>query len=512
MTRFTDHTRRRPRRTGATAPVLAVLAVFALVLSPAAARPPGTPGAPAPIGDRSTVLRSAGALATVTGVRTSRVLGYTRQHRPIVAYEMGNPAAPFRTLVLGSMHGYYERAGEQVVAAILRQPVSMSIDLWVIPTINPDGDAMHRRGNANGVDLNRNWPNAWTFILPGPDNFDSHYSGPFALSEPETQAMYNFLTVLRPNRMVSMHQPLDAVDSTDGGPRDISFRNALANNLQLPISALNCWSTCHGSMTGWLTATQPGAAITVEFPQNVSPAYLSGQAASGVLAALIVGVRPPPPPLVDGHLDTIRASPGTVSMVGWVLDHQRPASAGAASVSIDGRTVRTVSSNVARPDVDRVMHVTGPHGFSFSVVTAPGVRRVCVTARPVAGTTTVARQLGACSVVTVPPYIFQGHLDSVTPRAHAVRSVGWALDPLYPTARTWVRIWIDGHPVKDVRTSLSRADVNRVMHVAGLHGFDVTFDVSPGRHTLDVTPLPVGTSSLSQVLPPVHARFTVPAK
>src|ERR1700712_2375898 len=140
------------------------------------------------------------AAATISGVHRSLVIGYSRQHRPIVAYEMGNPTAPFKTVVLGSMHGYYERAGEQVVAAIRKLPVSSAIDLWVIPTLNPDGDALHQRGNRAGVDLNRNFPVGWAYIAPTSSKFDSHYSGPRALSEPESLAMYKFLGKIRPNR------------------------------------------------------------------------------------------------------------------------------------------------------------------------------------------------------------------------------------------------------------------------------------------------------------------------
>ncbi len=452
----------------------------------------------------------AGAAAMPAGVQRSTVLGYSRQHRPIVAYELGNPAARFKAVVLGSMHGYYERAGEQVVGSILTSPVSSLIDLWVIPTMNPDGDALGQRGNAAGVDLNRNWPVGWIYIPPTGSKIDSHYSGPSPLSEPETLAMYHFLTALRPNRLVSMHQPLDGVDTTDGGARDIPFRNALANTLQLPLKPLTCFSTCHGSMTRWLTAGQPGAAITVEFPQNVSAAYLSGRAAGGILAALTVGLKSPPPP-VTGFLDEISAATGSVRLVGWVLDPQRTSAAGTVSVTVDGRLVRVMVGNVARPDVDRVMRVAGPHGFDFSFWTGPGRHQICVTGHA-AGTSSLAHQLGPCRTVIVPPVVFQGIVDVVSARPMAVRIAGWAVDPLHPSSREWVRISIDGRVVAYANTLVVRPDVNRFLHVTGEHGFDVTLHVGQGRHAVSVVTLAIGTPSLPRLLTPTPRAVVVPGR
>ena len=242
-------------------------------------------------------------------VVASKVIGYSAGGRAITAYELGDPRALYKAVVLGSMHGYWEMAGEQVVRAIRGGGIGIpaGLDLWVIDTLNPDGDAQRQRGNAHGVDLNRNWPNLWTYIAPTSSLFDSHYSGPSPLSEPETQAMHSFLLQVRPNRLVSLHQPLDGVDSTDGGATDIAFRSALSAELGLPVKALTCNGGCHGSMAGWLTNYTSTKAITVEFPGpqsaaasptsgSPSTAYLAGPAARGVLTAIMVGVTASTPP------------------------------------------------------------------------------------------------------------------------------------------------------------------------------------------------------------------------
>ncbi len=490
----------RGRHGGRWAALLIAALVSTSVVSAAALVHPEHPDQP--------VLTAAGT--SVSGIRQTVILGYSRQHRPIVAYEMGNPAAPFKTVVLGSMHGYWERAGEQVVAAIRTLPVSSSLDLWVIPTMNPDGDALHQRGNQAGVDLNRNFPVGWAYIPPSSDKFDSHYSGPHSLSEPESQAMYKFLTRIKPNRMVSMHQPLDAVDTTDGGARDVAFRNALSANLGLPASPLTCWSQCHGSMTRWLTATQKGAAITVEFPQNVSAGYLSGRAARGILGALAVGVKPPVVRMI-GNLDTVRTAPFRIAVTGWVLDPQRRSTPGIAVVSVDGRAVKKVNSNGSRPDVNRLLEATGGHGFAVSIAAALGRHRVCVTAAAAAGTS-VSAPVGTCRVITVPAYTVQGHLDLVQAKPKLVRVRGWALDPLHPTVAGYVQIMVDGRAVTTVHTLQARADVNRVFHATGTHGFDVGVAVAAGRHSLSVVPVPKATTSIPRALAGGPITITVPAK
>src|SRR5690349_18844676 len=81
------------------------------------------------------------------------LLGRSEQGRPIVAERVGDPDGT-PVLVVGCIHGN-ECAGTAVVAALAR--AHARVDLWLVPTLNPDGRARGTRGNANGVDLNRDW-------------------------------------------------------------------------------------------------------------------------------------------------------------------------------------------------------------------------------------------------------------------------------------------------------------------------------------------------------------------
>ena len=73
--------------------------------------------------------------------------------------------------------------------------------------------------------------------------------------------MMRFLSRIKPAYVLSFHQPLHAVDVTER-PK---FSKRVARALGLPMSRLNCGSTCHGTMTMWFNHKFSGFALTVEY-------------------------------------------------------------------------------------------------------------------------------------------------------------------------------------------------------------------------------------------------------
>jgi murein peptide amidase A len=87
-------------------------------------------------------------------------LGSSAEGRAIEAVEVGDPSAARKVLVVGCIHGN-ECAGIAIARRLERMPPPKGVDLWIVESLNPDGAAAGSRGNARGVDLNRNFPVGW---------------------------------------------------------------------------------------------------------------------------------------------------------------------------------------------------------------------------------------------------------------------------------------------------------------------------------------------------------------
>ncbi|WP_165495062.1 DUF2817 domain-containing protein [Actinomadura roseirufa] len=170
--------------------------------------------------------------------------------------ELGDSRAARRVLVVGCVHGD-EPAGVAVADAIATGPGPAHADLWVVSALNPDGMAARTRGNAHGVDLNRNFPAGWRPMgAPG----SIHYSGTGPLSEPESGLAASLVRRIRPTVALWFHQHMAVVDGSEG-PRDVERR--FAREVGLPLRAL----TDHpGSATGWENTVVRDSAFVVELP------------------------------------------------------------------------------------------------------------------------------------------------------------------------------------------------------------------------------------------------------
>lgn len=137
-----------------------------------------------------------------------------------------------RVLVIGVIHGD-EDDGVAIVDELRANPVPDDVELWIVESMNPDGQANQVRWNDNGVDLNRNFPYKWGPIgVPG----DSQYAGSGPASEPETQAMVNFMGQLRPDITIWYHQDLFVVNPSDG--REGRVRERYAQLTGLPMGQI----------------------------------------------------------------------------------------------------------------------------------------------------------------------------------------------------------------------------------------------------------------------------------
>jgi murein peptide amidase A len=202
----------------------------------------------------SIVISGALALAAVASARTV-VFGRSVDRRPLVADVLGADFAPHKILLVGCIHGN-ECAGRAILRAIARRPVPAGVQLWLVPSMNPDGEAADTRQNAHGVDLNRNFPYQWS-----PGGGPVYYAGPRPSSEPETRAAERLIERVKPAVTIWYHQHEDLVDMA-GGDRGVARRYAQLSGLRA-----TCLPFLPGTASAWSNYNLPGTtAFVVELP------------------------------------------------------------------------------------------------------------------------------------------------------------------------------------------------------------------------------------------------------
>ena len=128
-----------------------------------------------------------------------------------------------RVLLMGGIHGD-EYSTVSIVFKwmnTLNQYHSGLFHWKVTPLLNPDGllkEKRSQRQNANGVDLNRNFPSKdWDALAVNywenrTQKNPRRYPGPYANSEPETQWFVNTIQDFKPDVIIAVHAPYGLVD------------------------------------------------------------------------------------------------------------------------------------------------------------------------------------------------------------------------------------------------------------------------------------------------------------
>ncbi|WP_130470258.1 M14 family murein peptide amidase A [Candidatus Magnetaquicoccus inordinatus] len=172
-----------------------------------------------------------------------------------------------RVLLIGGVHGD-EYSSISIVFKWLKlmDKHQAGIFHWhIVPLVNPDGllRKQSTRTNANGVDLNRNFPTRdWKedsadYWVRRTGKDPRRFPGKSPLSEPETTWLYEEIKQFRPNVIVSIHAPFGLLDF-DGPPTTPPER---LGNIYLSLLG-----TYPGSLGRYAVESLKIPIITIELP------------------------------------------------------------------------------------------------------------------------------------------------------------------------------------------------------------------------------------------------------
>jgi protein MpaA len=211
---------------------------------------------------------------------------YGRTHLG-TSLEVWKPSGPCKLLIHAGIHG--EEAETTIaLSRALRLLTEPSPDCAVVLAANPDGLNRGTRGNARGVDLNRNFPT--TDWRPDPVEHRSTLDDPRDVklspgsspaSEAETRALIRLIGELQPKSVIALHAPLACIDDAKLSP----LAHWLSERTGLELVADVGYPT-PGSFGTW-GGEQSVGVVTYEFPLTTIDAIIREHVP--VLAELLAG-------------------------------------------------------------------------------------------------------------------------------------------------------------------------------------------------------------------------------
>lgn len=163
-------------------------------------------------------------------------------------------------LIIGVVHGD-EPQGEFLINNYLQKNASFPPEFLFIPCLNPDGLANETRTNANGVDINRNFPtDNW---MCGEKN--RYFGGDTPASETETRFVIDVVEKYAPKLIITLHTPFKIVNF-DGEGREISEK--IGKIFNYPVEESIGYPT-PGSFGTWAGVERKIPIITIEMDEEI---------------------------------------------------------------------------------------------------------------------------------------------------------------------------------------------------------------------------------------------------
>ena len=209
-----------------------------------------------------------------------QTIGHSHEGRPLRIRRIGN--GPRRVIWIGGIHGN-EREGAistaELPLALSRVPGALGqVTLTILEDVNPDGTAKNRRGNANGIDLNRNYP-ARNF-LPGKTY------GQRPLDQPEATALHDLVQAERPHLVIVAHSWRNDHFINFDGPA-VELAELFAERSGYRVKPSDRISPTPGSLGSWIGRTLGIPILTLEHERGSDPLRCWLDTRTAILAVIL---------------------------------------------------------------------------------------------------------------------------------------------------------------------------------------------------------------------------------
>ena len=254
--------------------------IFATVIEQSSVTPVPPPTSRPTITPWPTPLPGPSITPMVLPASNQIVIGYSIEKRPQQVFRFGQGS--INKLILAGIHGGSEwntiELADQLIGYLGDNPKRIPDDttLFILRDINPDGTArahgVDGRVNANGVDLNHNWPYNWKEDWPrdGCWIWRKVTGGISPGSEPEVQNVIKFIDSIKPSALISYHSA--ALGIFPGGkpnfPPSINLAASIAEVSNYPYPPIDTGCDYSGNLTDWAANTRGIPSIDIELTNH----------------------------------------------------------------------------------------------------------------------------------------------------------------------------------------------------------------------------------------------------
>lgn len=184
-----------------------------------------------------------------------------------------------------------------------------------------------------------------------------------------------------------------------------------------------------------------------------------------------------------GAIQTVQATGGQLTVSGWTLDYDNRTAPLTVALTVDTTTTSLVAADPNSAAQKAVPTGGANHGFTFRRSISQGRHSLCVRVTNLGYGTNTTLTCRTVSLNDSP----RGHFDTAAQSGSNLRIRGWSFDPEAATSAATVLVKVD-NTVHTVVARTTRTDVAKVYPSAGpTHGFDVSYSVAEGNHTVCVT-------------------------